>query len=82
MLHDRTDLGLLDPTALHAVRRRGRRSQHEEVALADQALGAGLIQDHAGVGEARNRKGETRGTLALITPVMTLTDGRWVAITR
>ena len=58
------------------------RRQEEHVALADEPFGAALVEDHAAVGEARHAKASRVGMFALMTPVMTLTDGRWVAITR
>ena len=36
---------------------RGRRRQQEHVALADQALGAGLVEDDPAVGQRRHREG-------------------------
>jgi hypothetical protein len=46
-----TDLGLADPRALEAPRvARGGREQ-QQITLADQPLGAGLIEDDTAVGQ-------------------------------
>ena len=69
--------GLVDVGALDALqlRRADRREQH--VALAEQRLGAVLVEDHARVGlRADTAKAIRDGTLALIMPVMTSTRGR------
>ena len=57
--------------------------QQQHVALADQLLGARLVEDDPAVGEADDTANAMRaGMLALMTPVMTLTDGRCVATIR
>ena len=47
---DGVDLGLGDPRALDAHRLGGAHRQEQGVALADQLLGAGLVEDDPGVG--------------------------------
>ena len=49
---------LVDPGALDALGPARRRGDHQEVALADELLGAGLVEDDARVGEARDRERE------------------------
>ena len=58
-------------------------AEQQHVALADEPLGAGLVEDDPAVGWREDTaKARRAGMLALMTPVMTLTDGRWVAMTR
>ena len=58
-------------------------AEQQHVALADEALGAGLVEDARGCRPAIDTANASRdGTLALMTPVMTSTDGRCVAMTR
>ena len=54
----------------------------EHVPLTEQVLRPGAVEDHAGVGLAETAKAIRLGTFALIMPVITSTDGRWVASTR
>ena len=54
----------------------------EHVAAAEQALRAGRVQDDAAVDLEATAKAIAAGKLALIRPVTTSTDGRWVARTR
>ena len=62
---DGLDLVLTHPRALDPPRdARGRREQ-QEVAPADEALGAGLVEDDTAVGERRDREGEPRGDVRL-----------------
>jgi hypothetical protein len=50
--------------------------EQQHVALAHQSFGAGLVKDDPGVGGGSTpRRPGGPGTLALINPVMTLTDG-------
>ena len=65
VLDDRVDLGLGDPGALHAHRLADAPRQEERVALADQLLGAGLVEHDAGVGDARGRERHPRGHVGL-----------------
>ena len=58
VLDDRLDLGLGDPGALHADRLGGAHRQEQRVALADQLVGAGLVEDDAAVGDARGGERE------------------------
>ena len=60
VLDDLLDLVLADPRALHADRLRGAHRQEQRVALADEPVGAGLVEDDAGVGDARHREREPR----------------------
>ena len=41
-----------------------------------------LVEDDPAVGQRGDGEGDAGRMLALITPVITLTDGRWVAMTR
>ena len=47
VLDDRLDLGLADPRALHADGLGGAHRQEQRVALADELVGAGLVEDDA-----------------------------------
>ncbi len=55
---DLAHLVLVHPRALDARRRRRRGAEQEHVALADEPLGALLVEDHAAVGGARHRERE------------------------
>ena len=46
-------------------------AEQQHVALADEPLGAGLVEDDPAVGEAGHGERERAGMLALMTPVMT-----------
>ena len=65
VLDDRVDLGLGDPGALHAHRLAGTHRQEERVALADQLLGARLVEHDPGVGDARGRERHPRRDVGL-----------------
>ena len=54
------DLVLGDPGALHADRLRRAHRQEQPVALADQLVGARLVEDDARVGHARHGEGQAR----------------------
>src|SRR4051812_9051361 len=60
VLDDHVDLGLGDPGTLHPDRLRGTHRQEEAVALPDQLLRTGLVEDHPAVGEARGRERQPR----------------------
>jgi hypothetical protein len=76
VLDDGVDLGLGDPGPLHPDRLARPHRQEERVALADELLGARLVEDDPAVGERRGRERHPRlGTLALISPVTTSTLG-------
>ena len=80
-VHDDFDLGLGDPRALHAHGLAGTHRQEQPVTLADELLRTRLVEDDARVGRAVANASRD-GTLALMRPVTTSTDGRWVASTR
>ena len=82
MLGDGRDLVVADEHALHADRTRQVDRLVEHVAAADEVLGAGRIEDGPRVDIEAIANAIRDGTLALIRPVTTLTDGRWVARTR
>jgi hypothetical protein len=52
VLDDVVDLRLGDPGTLHAHRLARTHRQEERVALTDELLGAGLVEDDAAVGQA------------------------------
>ena len=62
---DLADLLLADEGALDALRDVGVAGQQQHVALADQLLGAGLIEDDAAVGEAVDGVRGTRRDVGL-----------------
>ena len=83
VLDDLVHLGLGDPGPLHAHGLARSHRQEEPVTLADQLLGARLVEDDPAVGRGCDvAKASRDGTLALIRPVTTSTLGRWVASTR
>ena len=55
LLDDQRDLLLADVRALEPLEPRGAERLEEHVPLAEQALGAGLVEDHARVGLALDR---------------------------
>ena len=65
VLDDRRDLVLGDEGALHTDRLVRAHRQEQPVALADQLLGARLVEDDPAVGERRGREGEPRGHVRL-----------------
>ena len=65
VLDDGVDLGLGDPGALHAHRLAGAHRQEQRVALADELLGARLVEDDPGVGDARGRERHPRRHVGL-----------------
>jgi hypothetical protein len=64
------------------TRREDFRGGEQHVAAADQGIGAFGVENGAGIDLRGHLEGDARGRFALITPVMTLTDGRWVAMIR
>ena len=64
-LDDLVDLGLVDPRALHAHRLACAHREEERVALADELLGAGLVEHDARVGEARGGERHARRHVGL-----------------
>ena len=83
VLDDLLDLGLVDPGALHADGLGGAHRQEQGVALADQLVGAGLVEDDPGVGDAGDGEGEARRHVGLDQAGDDVdADGRWVASTR
>ena len=83
VLDDRVDLLVGDEGALDAERLGRAHRQEQAVALADELLRAGLVEDDLAVGARRLvAKASRLGTLALMRPVTTSTLGRWVAMTR
>ncbi len=65
VLDDRRDLVLGDEGALHTGRLVRAHRQEEPVALADQLLGARLVEDDPAVGERGGGEGEPRGHVRL-----------------
>src|SRR6478736_975254 len=65
VLHHFMDLGFGDPGALDTHRLGRAHGQEEGVALADQLLGAGLVEDHAGVGDGGRGEGHARRHVGL-----------------
>ena len=57
--YDLPNLGLAHPGALDPLGRVGARTKQQHVALADKAFGAGLVEDHPTVGEARHSERQT-----------------------
>jgi hypothetical protein len=70
-------VGALDPHRVAPPRR-----QEEHVAVAQQRVGPVLVQDRARVRLRGDAERDARGKFALMSPVMTFTDGRCVATMR
>ena len=62
---ERLDLRLVDVGALDALQPRGADRREEHVALAEQRLGAVLVEDHARVGLRADREGDPRRDVGL-----------------
>src|SRR3954462_15023644 len=65
LLDDERDLLLRHVRALHALQPGGAERLEEHVALAEQALGAGLVEDHARVRLRRNGERDPRRNVRL-----------------
>ncbi len=61
----RPHLALGHPRSLDAARHRRRGRQQQHVALADQALRSGLVEDDPAVGQRRHREGQPRRDVRL-----------------
>ena len=68
LLDDQRDLLLAHVGALDALEARRAERLEEHVALAEQALGAGRVEDDAAVGLARDREGDPGGDVRLDHP--------------
>ena len=65
MRDEPVDALLVHPRALDALGPARRRADEQHVALADQLVGAGLVEDHTRVGDARHRERETARDVGL-----------------
>ncbi len=65
---DLAHLLLRDPGGLETARDVGRGGEQQHVPLADQALGAGLVQDHPAVGQRGDREGHAARDVGLDDP--------------
>src|SRR5690554_6292395 len=82
VLHHPVHLVVVDEGAMDPGRHPRARGQVEHVTVAQQVLGAALVEDGARVDREETWKAIRVGMLALISPVTTSTEGRWVASIR
>src|ERR671925_567362 len=82
LLDEEGDLLLGDVGALDALQARGAERLEEHVALAEEALRPGLVEDHPRVRLAGDREGDPGRDVRLDHPGDHVTEGRCVASTR